>query len=167
MLKEGTAAPEFEGELDDGSTFKLSDHRGKNVVLYFYPKDFTPGCTREACNFRDDSDIIEGHDAMVVGVSKDTAESHRAFREQHKLPFPLVADPDKRIIKLYEAEGLLGLMTARVTYVIDKAGTIRKAFRHDMNIGKHLEDTLAALESVSGDGATSEANSTEVADGQA
>jgi peroxiredoxin Q/BCP len=149
MLKEGTTAPEFEGILDDGSTFNLADFRGKkNVVLYFYPKDFTPGCTKEACNFRDEIEDIEEHGAVVVGVSKDTADSHRRFREQHKLPFPLVADPDKRIIKLYEAEGLLGLTTARVTYIIDKEGKIRKAFRHDLDIGKHLADTHAALESV-------------------
>ena len=149
MLKEGTAAPDFEGTLDDGSTFRLADYKGrKNVVLYFYPKDFTPGCTREACSFRDESETLEGHDAVVVGVSTDTAESHKSFKEQHKLPFPLVADPDKRIIKLYEAQGLLGMITARVTYVIDKEGTIRRAFRHDLNIGKHLKDTLSALEAV-------------------
>ena len=158
MLKEGTKAPEFEGALNDGSTFKLADYRAKkNVILYFYPKDFTPGCTREACNFRDESDAFDGHNAVVVGVSKDTAESHASFKEQHKLSFPLVADPDKRIIKLYQAQGLLGLMTARVTYVIDKEGTIRGAFRHDfMDIGKHLTDALAALETV---------DNTEVSDG--
>ncbi len=149
MLKQGTPAPDFEGTLDDGSTFRLSDYVGKkNVILYFYPKDFTPGCTREACNFRDEGEVIEQQNAIVVGVSSDTAESHRAFKEQHNLPFPLVADPDKRIIKLYKAEGLLGLITARVTYVIDKEGTIRRTFRHDLNIGKHLKDTLDALEAV-------------------
>lgn len=149
MLKEGTTAPDFEGTLDDGSTFRLADYAGKkNVVLYFYPKDFTPGCTRQACNFRDDSADIEKQNAIVVGVSADTAESHRAFKEQHNLPFPLVADPDKSIIKLYQAQGLLGLITARVTYVIDKEGTIRRAFRHDLSIGKHLKDTLDALEAV-------------------
>ena len=149
MLKEGTTAPDFEGTLDDGSTFRLADYKGqKNVVLYFYPKDFTPGCTREACNFRDEAEVIDMRDAVVVGVSADTAESHRAFKEQHNLLFPLVADSDKRIIKLYKAEGLLGLMTARVTYVIDKEGTVRRAFRHDFNIGKHLKDTLDALEAV-------------------
>ena len=149
MLKEGTTAPDFEGTLDDGSTFRLADYKGqKNVVLYFYPKDFTPGCTREACSFRDESEALESHDAVVVGVSSDTAESHKSFKEQHKLPFPLVADPDKRIIKLYEAQGLLGMITARVTYVIDKEGTIQRAFRHDLNIGKHLKDTLSALEAV-------------------
>ena len=149
MPKEGTTAPDFEGTLDDGSTFRLSDYKGeKNVVLYFYPKDFTPGCTRQACNFRDETADIEKQSAIVVGVSADTVESHRAFKEQHNLPFQLVADPDNRIIKLYKAEGLLGLITARVTYVIDKEGTIRRTFRHDLSIGKHLKDTLDALEAV-------------------
>ena len=149
MLKEGTTAPDFEGAADDGSTFRLSDFRGKkNVVLYFYPKDFTPGCTKEACNFRDESETGERHDAIVVGVSSDTTESHSSFKEQHKLNFPLIADPDKRIIKTYQAQGLLGLIPARVTYIIDKQGVIRKSFRHDLSIGKHLSDTLAALDAV-------------------
>ena len=149
MLKEGTQAPDLEGEADDGSTFRLADYQGKkNVVLYFYPKDFTPGCTREACNFRDESDAMDKHDAIVVGISSDSTESHRRFKEQHKLTFPLIADPDKRIIKTYQAQGLLGFITARVTYVIDVEGVIRKSFRHDLNIGKHLSDTLAALEAV-------------------
>ena len=149
MLKEGTTAPDFEGEADDGSTFRLSDFRGKkNVVLYFYPKDFTPGCTKEACNFRDESETFEKHDAIIVGVSSDTTESHSSFKEQHKLNFPLIADPNKRIIKTYQAQGLLGLIPARVTYIIDKQGVIRKSFRHDLSIGKHLSDTLAALDAV-------------------
>ncbi|MCH8161481.1 MAG: peroxiredoxin [Chloroflexi bacterium] len=149
MLKEGTTAPDFEGEADDGSTFRLSDFRGKkNVVLYFYPKDFTPGCTKEACNFRDESETLEKHDAIIVGVSADTTESHSSFKEQHKLTFPLIADPDKRIIKTYQAQGLLGLIPARITYIIDKQGVIRKSFRHDLSIGKHLSDTLAALDAV-------------------
>lgn len=149
MLKEGTTAPDFEGGADDGSTFRLSDFRGKkNVVLYFYPKDFTPGCTKEACNFRDESETLEKHDAIIVGVSSDTTESHSSFKEQHKLNFPLIADPNKRIIKTYQAQGLLGLIPARVTYIIDKQGVIRKSFRHDLSIGKHLSDTLAALDAV-------------------
>ena len=149
MLKEGTTAPDFEGEADDGSTFHLSDYRGKkNVVLYFYPKDFTPGCTKEACNFRDESETIGTHDAVVVGVSSDSTESHSSFKEQHKLTFPLIADPEKRIRRTYEAQGLLGLIPARVTYIIDKQGIIRKSFRHDLSIGKHLSDTLAALDTV-------------------
>ena len=149
MLKEGTAAPDFEAMLDSGEQFRLSGHRGsKNVVLYFYPKDFTPGCTREACSFRDNYSAVEQHDAVIVGVSNDSAESHKRFKDTHNLPFPLAADPDKRIIGLYDAVGFLGLTTARVTYVIDKEGVIRKAFRHDLAISRHLDDTLDALRSI-------------------
>ncbi|MCH8850264.1 MAG: peroxiredoxin [Chloroflexi bacterium] len=151
MLKEGTAAPEIEATLDDGEAFSLAGFRGKkNVVLYFYPKDFTPGCTKEACAFRDSYDEVEQYDAVVVGVSTDSTESHKAFREKHELPFPLIPDPDKRIVKLYEAKGLLGLMTARMTYVIDKEGTIRKALRHDFAVGKHLPAVIDALKSIQG-----------------
>lgn len=151
MLKEGTDAPEFEVTLDNGEAFRLSDERGRrNVVLYFYPKDFTPGCTREACAFRDSYAEIERHDAVILGVSTDSTESHQAFREKHELPFPLIPDPEKRIVSLYKAHALLGLMTARVTYVIDKEGVIRAAFRHDFTAGRHLPETLDALASIQG-----------------
>lgn len=149
MLKEGTTAPEIEGTLDSGEPFKLTDYRGqKNVVLYFYPKDFTPGCTREACAFRDNYEDVERHDAVIVGVSADSVDSHKSFREKHELPFPLIADPEKRIVKQYEAVGFLGLTTARITYVIDKQGTIRRALRHDFAIGKHLPEVLDALKAI-------------------
>ncbi len=145
MLKAGTVAPDFEGELDDGKRFQLSDSRGeKNIVLYFYPKDFTPGCTREACAFQENYAEVEKFDAVIVGVSADSSESHGAFRERYSLGFPLVADPDKRIIQAYGAQSLLGV-TARVTYVIDKGGIIRSVIRHDLAIGKHLPDVLSAL----------------------
>ena len=111
MLKEGTTAPEFEVTLDNGEAFRLSDERGKrNVVLYFYPKDFTPGCTKEACAFRDNYAEVERHDAVIIGVSTDSTESHQAFREKHELPFPLIPDPEKKIVSLYKAHALLGLM---------------------------------------------------------
>ena len=149
MLKIGTEAPDFEAPLDDGGAFRLSDWRGKsNVVLYFYPKDETPGCVREACGFRDIYADIEREGAAVIGVSTDTAERHRAFRAHHGLPFPLVADVDKRVSELYEARGLFGLMTARITYVIDRAGIIRAAFRHEIAIGGHVRDVLAALRDI-------------------
>lgn len=151
MLKEGTTAPDFEAQLDTGETFRLSDYRGrKHVVLYFYPKDFTPGCTREACTFRDNYAAVQQHDAVIVGVSTDSADSHRAFRERHRLPFPLIPDPEKRVVRLYDADGFLGLTTARITYVIDKAGAIRAALRHDFAIGRHLPEVLAALQSLNG-----------------
>ncbi|MEX0799754.1 MAG: peroxiredoxin [Dehalococcoidia bacterium] len=151
MLKEGTAAPDFEAELENGDAFKLADYRGrKNVVLYFYPRDFTPGCTREACTFRDNYAEVEKYDAVIVGVSADSAESHQEFRQKHELPFPLIPDPDKRVIKLYDADGLFGLMTARATYVIDKAGVIRAALRHDFVVSRHLPEVLDALRAIEG-----------------
>jgi len=149
MLRVGTTAPDFEATLEDGTAFRLSEHRGgENVVLYFYPKDFTPGCTREACAFRDNYSDLEQHDAVILGVSTDSAASHQRFRERHELPFPLIPDPDKRIVRLYDADGFLGLTTARVTYVIDKDGVIRTAIRHDFAVGRHLPEVLDALRSI-------------------
>ncbi len=153
MLKQGTQAPEFEAALDTGETFRLADYRGqKNVILYFYPKDFTPGCTREACAFRDNYDEVAQYEAIIVGVSSDKADSHQSFREKHSLNFPLISDPEKRLIKLYDAMGLLGLMTARVTYVIGKDGVIKDVLRHDLAIGKHLEGVLKSLQGLTGAG---------------
>jgi peroxiredoxin Q/BCP len=121
MLKQGTVAPDFTGTLDDGSKFELAAQRGeKNVVLYFYPKDFTPGCTAQACSFRDNYDEIAKFDAVVVGVSSDGEASHSSFKEKHELPFPLIADPGKQIHRMYGAVGLIPWITPRVTYVIDK-----------------------------------------------
>ena len=149
MLKEGTLAPEIDATLDTGEAFRLSDQRRKNnVILYFYPKDFTLGCTREACIFRDRYEDVLQYDAIIVGVSTDTAESHRAFRAKHALPFPLIPDPEKEIIRSYEAEGLLGLATARITYVIDKEGIVRAAIRHDFAVGRHLPEALEALRAI-------------------
>jgi peroxiredoxin Q/BCP len=149
MLKEGTPAPDFETTLDTGERFSLSEQMGKqNIVLYFYPKDFTMGCTREACTFRDNYDEIKQYDATIIGVSTDSEDSHQRFREKHELPFPLVADPEKKLVKLYDASGLLGLTTARATYVIDKQGTIRLAMRNDFMVGRHLTGVIDALREI-------------------
>ena len=146
MLRVGDPAPEIAGELDDGSTFRLSDVRGKQpVVLYFYPKDFTGGCTRQACSFRDNFGEITRRGALLVGVSGDDTGSHAAFREQHRLPFPLLADPGGAAIAAYGAKGPFGLGKARVTYVIDREGIIRAVIRHDLRIGQHVPDVVAAL----------------------
>lgn len=148
MLKAGTPAPDFTATLDDGSEFDLAGFRGsKNVVLYFYPKDFTAGCTKEACAFRDNYDEIGQHNAIIVGVSADDEASHEGFREKHGLPFQLIADPEKRVIDLYDARGMFG-MTARVTYVIDAEGTIRAALRHELLIGRHVPAVVKALEEI-------------------
>lgn len=155
MLKAGTPAPDFEAPLGDGGTFRLADHHGaENVVLYFYPKDFTPGCTREACSFRDNYDQIKAFGAIIVGVSADSGDSHAAFRERHGLPFPLIADPQRAIIRLYDADGIFGITTARVTYVIDRESVIRAALRHDLAIGRHLPEVLASLREIESASAT-------------
>src|SRR4051812_28758795 len=110
MLSVGSQAPDFTATLDDGSEFQLSSYRGtKNVVLYFYPRDFTPGCTREACSFRDNYEEIEKYDALIVGVSADSAGQHGKFREQFNLPFPLITDPGRDLMATYGAKGMLSL----------------------------------------------------------
>src|SRR5512135_2710696 len=130
MLSVGSQAPDFTAPLDDGSQFHLADYRGtKNVVLYFYPADFTPGCTREACAFRDNYDKISTYDAIIVGVSSDDEARHTGFREKHNLQFPLIADPGREVAQRYDAKGILPFVKPRVTYVIDKQGIVRAAMR--------------------------------------
>ncbi len=155
MLKAGDKAPDIDATLEDGTRFRLSDHAGrKNVVLYFYPADFTGGCTRQACSFRDNYAEIRDLDAVIVGVSGNTEESHTAFKEKYHLPFQMIADPDGRVRQAYEASKK-GIVRPRITYVIDKAGIIRAAFRHDIAIGRHVTDTVAALEAIQGGGTSS------------
>lgn len=162
MLKPGTIAPAFTARLDDGSTFDLAAYRGKkHVVLYFYPKDFTGGCTVQACSFRDNYKLIDQRDAIVVGVSADGEASHTAFKTAHKLPFPLVADPDRAVHRQYEAVGLIPWITPRITYLIDKSGVIRAAIRHDFRVTEHVPEVLEALKEIeTGDGAEMTARST-------
>ena len=146
MLKTGATAPNFTATLDDGRPFELASFRGsKNVVLYFYPKDFTAGCTAQACSFRDNYDAISEFDALIFGVSGDSETTHASFKEKHELPFPLIADPGRLAHELYEATGLIPWMTPRLTYVIDKAGVIRAAIRHDFRVQQHVPEVLEAL----------------------
>jgi len=149
VLAPRTVAPDFTARLDDGTEFRLAEMRGaRNVVLYFYPKDFTQGCTRQACSFRDSYASVQAYDAVIVGVSRDSGASHASFKQEHGLAFPLISDADGRVSDLYDVKSALPLIRPRVTYVIDKQGVIRSAFRHDLAIGRHLSDTLAALESI-------------------
>jgi peroxiredoxin Q/BCP len=149
VLLMGTPAPDFTARLDDGSEFRLSALRAeKNVVLYFYPKDFSGGCTKEACSFRDSYAAVRALDAVIVGVSRDSEASHASFKREHGLSFPLISDADGRLSEMYDVKGMLPLVRPRVTFVIDKQGVIRSAFRHDIAIGRHLSDTLAALEAL-------------------
>lgn len=130
MLEKGTIAPDFAGLDQNGNTIRLSDFRGKKVVLYFYPKDNTPGCTAEACDLRDNYERFLAAGYAVIGVSKDSAKSHLNFIEKHNLPFPLIADTEKEIQQLYGVWGEKKFMgkthmgTIRTTYIIDANGII-------------------------------------------
>lgn len=130
MLQKGTKAPNFEGKDENGNTVKLNDFAGKKLVLYFYPKDSTPGCTAEACDLRDNYERFLALGYQVLGVSRDSAASHRRFIEKYNLPFHLIADTDLAILKAYEAWGEKKMYgkttegTLRTTYVIDEKGII-------------------------------------------
>lgn len=149
MLRPGTPAPQFTAPLEDGSTFDLSAFRGnQHVVLYFYPKDFTAGCTAQACAFRDNYGLIGRYNAVLFGISGDGKDSHTRFKERHELPFPLIADPGRKVHRLYEVTGLLPFITPRITYVIDKEGIIRAAIRHDIRVTEHVPDVVEALKTL-------------------
>ena len=135
MLRPGDEAPDFTAVDDRGEGVRLSDFRGRKVVLYFYPKDGTPGCTREACRFRDDHDLIQQAGAVVLGVSPDPVESHVKFREKHGLPFRLLSDPDHRIAEAYgvwKEKRMYGRTywgIERTTFVLDEEGRILAVIR--------------------------------------
>ncbi len=143
LLAPGTPAPDFEGTDQLGRPVRLRDLRGRPVVLYFYPEDDTPGCTREACAFRDDLDAFRATGSVVLGVSVQDEASHRAFREKYDLNFDLVADPGKRITEAYKALGLLGL-AKRVTYIIGPDGTILASYRR-IDPKSHSREALRIL----------------------
>ena len=131
MLKTKDEAPDFETVDDTGKQFKLSDYRGQKIVLYFYPKDFTPGCTAEACSIRDSYQIFEGARIPIFGISGGTAELHQKFRAKHNLPFNILLDEDLSITKLYEAYSklnIIGIGVKRITYLIDEDGKIEAIF---------------------------------------
>jgi peroxiredoxin Q/BCP len=149
VLNIGDEAPDFSGKLSTGETIRLSDYRGKkNVVLFFYPKDFTAGCTAEVCSFRDNYSEVTALDAIMFGVSHDGESSHAGFIEKHSLPFQLISDPGKSIINAYGATRLGGMLprTKRITYVIDTHGVIRGVIHHEVQIGSHIEEVIQVLQ---------------------
>jgi len=129
-------APPFEGVDQNGNTIRLQDLRGRKVILYFYPKDDTPGCTKEACNLRDNYAALQEAGYTIIGVSADTIESHKKFAEKYNLPFSLLADPEKKIISAYQAWGKKKLYgkeyegTLRITYIIDENGIISRIIKN-------------------------------------
>jgi len=142
VLSIGTTAPDFTAKDDAGNPVSLSSFKGKTVVLYFYPKDDTPGCTKEAQGFRDQYEAYQGKDIAVLGVSRDDETSHKAFKEKYGLPFPLIADADGTITKTYDVDG--GGYAKRVTYVINSNGIIDKVFE-SIKTDTHAQDILAAM----------------------
>ena len=146
-VKEGDRAPDFEGPSAEGKILGLKDFVGKNVVLYFYPKDDTPGCTKEACSFRDNLQPIRSLGAEIVGVSVDSVDSHKKFSTKFGLTFPLISDKEKRIAKAYGVLRVTG-STNRVTFIIDKNGKIAKIFPK-VDVSKHTEEVVAAIKEIS------------------
>jgi thioredoxin-dependent peroxiredoxin len=149
-LHEGNTAPEFSATTSRGGKISLADFKGQNVILYFYPKDDTPGCTKEACAFRDGFAEFQKRGAVVLGVSTDSAASHDKFVEKFKLPFPLLADEDKKIVTAYGVWGdksFLGRVyqgTRRVTFLIGPDGRIKKIWPK-VKPDQHAAEVLAAL----------------------
>ena len=150
QLNVGDRAPEFDLPTGDGNTLSLKDLKGKKVVLYFYPKDDTSGCTREACSFQDNLKALEKKGAVVIGVSPDGVDSHRKFAEKYELSFPLVSDEKKEIVKKYgvwKEKSLYGrtyMGVERTTFIIDGKGVVSHIFPK-VKVDGHTEEILAAL----------------------
>ena len=140
MLESGSKAPEFVLENDQGGESSLSDLlQDGPLILYFYPADFTPGCTKEACSIRDIHNDIQAVGLQVAGVSPQDADSHQRFRDEHKLPFTLLSDPEKVAIKMYDVDGPFGVGVRRATFLISQDRVIQDAMMADVRIGRHKE----------------------------
>ncbi|MBD2230347.1 peroxiredoxin [Phormidium tenue] len=145
----GDLAPDFTLPNQAGETVTLSSFRGQRaVVLYFYPKDDTPGCTVESCSFRDSYEDFVAVGAEVIGISSDSTDSHKAFAQKHNLPFTLVSDRDSAVRKAYGVPATLGLLPGRVTYIIDKEGKVRHIFNSQFNPKGHVEQAMGILKTL-------------------
>ena len=148
MLEAGVKAPEFKLQDKDGNLVSLSDFKNKKIVLYFYPRDNTPGCTKQACSFRDNYEEFKSKDVVVIGISKDSIKSHTNFAKKHDLPFILLSDPELEAIKAYDVwqekklYGKVSMGVVRTTYIIDENGMIETVYdkvKTDKNVGEVLE----------------------------
>ncbi|WP_246258582.1 thioredoxin-dependent thiol peroxidase [Kroppenstedtia pulmonis] len=148
MLKEGDLAPDFTLPASSGKSVSLSDYRGKNVILYFYPKDLTPGCTTQSCDFRDHQGTFSDLDTVILGVSLDDLKSHAKFIEKHGLPFLLLSDTEAEVSRMYDVykeKNMFGKKKwgiERSTFIIDREGKLAKIYRK-VKVQGHVEDTLA------------------------
>jgi thioredoxin-dependent peroxiredoxin len=145
----GSLAPNFTLLSQSGKMVSLRDFLDKKpVILFFYPKDDTPGCTKEACAFRERHEDFRELNAEVIGISSDPVESHRSFAAKHELPFTLLSDEGGKVRKLYGASSTFGLVPGRVTYVLDKEGVVRHIFSSQLGVEEHVEEALEALRSI-------------------
>lgn len=150
MLKVQEIAPDFALTDQSGHVVRLSDVLKKSAaVIFFYPKDYTPGCTQQSCSFRDNYDAFAAHNAQIIGISADSFESHRGFAKTHNLPYPLLSDPEGMVAKLYGVNKMFGMLPGRVSFVIDKSGVIRCAISSQFNIQSHIDKTLEAVKGMS------------------
>lgn len=148
-VKVGDTAPDFTLPSQTGTPVSLHDFRGKKaVVLYFYPKDDTPGCTTQSCAFRDKYEAFKDAGAEVIGVSGDSLASHQQFATKHNLPFTLLSDSGNLLRKLYGVPSTLGILPGRVTYVIDRDGVVQHIFNSQMNFKAHIEESLKTLRQI-------------------
>ncbi len=147
MLNVGDPMPETVLVGDSGPV-NLRDHVGKPLVVYFYPKDETYGCTKEACSFRDQYEDFIGAGAEVIGISRDDAKSHADFKTHHRLPFTLLSDPAGKVASAWGVKGALGLIPGRVTFVFDKAGVCRNRFDSAIRFGRHVDEALEVVKSL-------------------
>ncbi|AKJ04868.1 peroxiredoxin Q/BCP [Archangium gephyra] len=153
-IKTGDQAPDFSLPKQDGTSVQLKALLQKGtVVLYFYPKDDTPGCTKEACSFRDSYESFKDAGAEVVGISSQSAASHEAFAAKHRLPFTLLADEGGKVRREYGVPSTLGLLPGRVTYVIDRQGVVRHVFNSQLNATRHVTEALGIVKQLQGAGA--------------
>ena len=148
-INTGDQAPDFTLPNQRGESVTLSDFRDKNtVVLFFYPKDETAGCTAEVCAFRDNYEVFTEAGAEVIGISSDSVKSHDSFARHHSLPFTLVSDHGGEVRKRYGVPSTMGLLPGRVTYVIDRSGVVRHVFNSQVNIGAHITNALKIVQEI-------------------
>lgn len=149
-IKEGDTVPHFSLKDQDGRTFNSKDYIGKvPMVIYFYPKNDTPGCTAEACSFRDEYETFTDMGVKVVGISSDDIESHKQFAEKYNLPFTLLADTEKKVRKRFGVpKSMLGLLPGRVTYVTDGSGKVIHIFNSQFKAEQHIQEAITALKNI-------------------
>ena len=148
-MKIGDIPPNFSLPDQNGNSISLHDYRNKkNVVLFFYPRDDTPGWTIQVCEFRDMYQDFIDNDAVVIGISSDNAKSHKNFINKHKLPFPLLVDANNSLRKLWKVPKSLFVLAGRVTYIIDKTGTIRLIFNSSTQVKKHVYEALSMVKQI-------------------